>query len=85
MGINYLNQPFTCFIVQIREDIHHHGINIYPAAYGAEDEEDAAINEKIDVSPLETVVLWLDVDDSIIRRNSMGPHLMSGCCSNRGL
>ena len=35
---------------QIREDIAHHKINIYPAAYGAEDEEDAAINSKIDVS-----------------------------------
>jgi len=34
---------------QIREDIRHHGINIYPSAYGAEDEEDAATNAKIEV------------------------------------
>lgn len=48
--------PFYHFLkpldadTQIRDDIRFHGINIYPAAYGAEDEEDAAINEKIDVS-----------------------------------
>lgn len=34
---------------QIRDDIRHYGINIYPAAYGAEDEEDAAANSKIQV------------------------------------
>lgn len=37
------------FFSQIREDIRHYGINIYPAAYGAEDEEDAAANSKIQV------------------------------------
>ena len=35
--------------IQIRDDIRHYGINIYPAAYGAEDEEDAAANAKIQV------------------------------------
>ena len=34
---------------QIREDIRYHGINIYPSAYGAEDDEDAAANTKIEV------------------------------------
>jgi len=37
------------FKLRIREDIRHHGINIYPSAYGAEDEEDAATNAKIEV------------------------------------
>lgn len=36
------------FKKRIREDINYHGINIYPQAYGAEDEDDAATNEKID-------------------------------------
>jgi len=35
------------FKQRIRDDIRHYGINIYPAAYGAEDEEDAAANAKI--------------------------------------
>ena len=38
------------FSSQIRDDIRHYGINIYPAAYGAEDEEDAAANTKMQVS-----------------------------------
>lgn len=36
------------FKQRIREDLHFHGINIYPSAYGAEDEEDAAANSKIE-------------------------------------
>ncbi len=39
------------FKQRIREDIRYNGINIYPAAYGAEDDEDAAIIGKIEVSP----------------------------------
>ena len=42
------------FKQRIKEDLHFHGINIYPTAYGAEDEEDAAVNAKIEVpSPCE--------------------------------
>ena len=37
------------FKQRIKEDLHFHGINIYPSAYGAEDEEDAAANTKIEV------------------------------------
>ena len=37
------------FKQRIREDLHFHGINIYPSAYGAEDEDDAAANTKIEV------------------------------------
>ena len=37
------------FKQRIREDLQFHGINIYPSAYGAEDEEDAAANSKIEV------------------------------------
>lgn len=40
------------FKQRIREDLHFHGINIYPSAYGAEDEEDAAANTKIEVCNL---------------------------------
>lgn len=42
----------NCIVVytQIREDIEFHGIRIYPSAYGAEDEDDASSNNKIDVS-----------------------------------
>lgn len=36
------------FKSRIREDIRYHGINIYPSAYGAEDDEDAAANAKIE-------------------------------------
>ena len=36
------------FKQRIREDIRYHGINIYPSAYGAEDEEDAATNTKVE-------------------------------------
>lgn len=39
------------FKMRIREDIRYNGINIYPSAYGAEDDEDAAINTKIEVRP----------------------------------
>lgn len=35
---------------RIREDINHHGINIYPCAYVAEDDEEADENAKIEVS-----------------------------------
>ena len=40
---------------QIREDIHHHGIHIYPSAYPHEDDEDAQASAKYEVrvsSPL---------------------------------
>ena len=37
------------FKQRIREDLSFHGINIYPTAYGAEDEEDEATNTKIEV------------------------------------
>ena len=37
------------FKQRIREDIRYYGINIYPSAYGAEDDEDAAANAKIEV------------------------------------
>lgn len=36
------------FKQRIREDIAYHGINIYPAAYDAEDEEEVQINKKYD-------------------------------------
>ena len=45
----FLSLSFT-LSAQIREDIRYHGINIYPSAYGAEDEEDAATNAKVEVS-----------------------------------
>ena len=35
--------------VQICEDINHHGINIYPRAYEAEDPEEALMNDKYNV------------------------------------
>ena len=35
---------------QIREDIHHHGIHIYPSAYPHEDDEDAQASAKYEVS-----------------------------------
>ena len=34
---------------QIREDIRHHGINIYPSAYPNEDDEDAQASAKYEV------------------------------------
>ena len=37
------------FKQRIREDLNFHGISIYPSAYGAEDEEDASANAKIEV------------------------------------
>ena len=37
------------FKQRISEDLLYHGINIYPTAYGAEDEDDAASNAKIEV------------------------------------
>ena len=49
---NELVFPSLCCVSslpQIREDIRYHGINIYPSAYGAEDDEDAAANGKIEV------------------------------------
>jgi len=43
--------PITCyFSPQIREDIRHHGINIYPSAYPNEDDEDAQASAKYEVS-----------------------------------
>lgn len=36
------------FKARIREDLRFHGIKIYPSAYGAEDDEDAAANAKIE-------------------------------------
>ncbi len=46
------------FKQRIREDIRYNGINIYPTAYGAEDDEDAAVNSKIEVSPKPEWFLW---------------------------
>ena len=43
------------FKQRIREDLHFHGISIYPSAYGAEDEEDASANAKIEVRVRETL------------------------------
>ena len=42
------------FKQRISEDLHFHGISIYPSAYGAEDEEDASANAKIEVSVRDT-------------------------------
>jgi len=40
----------TCVLfTQIREDIHHHGIHIYPSAYPHEDDEDAQASAKYEV------------------------------------
>ncbi|XP_062508289.1 neuronal-specific septin-3-like [Corticium candelabrum] len=38
----------NAFKARIREDINHHGINIYPCAYVPEDDEDAEENAKIE-------------------------------------
>ena len=57
------------FHSQIREDIHHHGIHIYPSAYPHEDDEDAQASAKYEVSCAHlTPRPWMYVHPCVICR-----------------
>ena len=57
------------FKQRIKEDLHFHGINIYPTAYGAEDEEDAAANHKIEVSTSVSVPPFFSLSATLYLNN----------------